>query len=70
MVPGPTNEAAFLEVPRWKSMSLGRPLLGLAGRGWPGRPGRSGLGCSQQANAKLAARLLRDSMRSSTKRRV
>lgn len=28
------------------------------------------LGCSQQASAKVAARLLDDSMRSSTKRRV
>lgn len=52
MVPGPTNEAAFLVVPRWKSMSLGRPMLGLRwalpggveGVAGPGRPGLSGLG--------------------------
>lgn len=77
MVPGPTNEAAFLVVPRWKSMSLGRAMLGLGGRcrgrgrrGWPWPAWLVWFGCSQQANAKLAATLLRASMRRSTKRRV
>lgn len=48
MVPGPTNEAAFLVVPRWKSMSLGRPMLGLAGpcRGaWKAWLALAGLAC-------------------------
>lgn len=58
---------AFLLVPRWKSMSPGATYAGpcRAWLAWLVLPGSS-----QQANAKLTALLLRDSMRSCTKRRV
>lgn len=63
----PPHEAAFLVVQRWKSMYPGRPMPGLAGLGGPGW---FDLGFSQQANAKLTARFISDSMRSCARRRV